>query len=104
MGTSEEMPNIANWKTGSFIPLISQISDQAVEGCSEDRKRAVERNVDRPFPDSTPYFEVLGGAAGGPTSTSWNSGIGLVALDICFSPLELNRCSLAAARSGSFVV
>lgn len=103
MGTSEEMPNIANWKTGSFIPLISQISDLAVEGYSEDGT-AVERNVDSPFPDSTPYFEVLGGAAGGPTSTSWNSGIGLVALEICFSPLELNRGSLAAARSGSFVV
>jgi hypothetical protein len=26
MSTSEEVPNIANWKTGSFIPLISQIS------------------------------------------------------------------------------
>ena len=37
MGTSEEMPNIANWKTRSFIPLISQISDLAVESCSEDR-------------------------------------------------------------------
>jgi hypothetical protein len=33
---AEEMPNIANWKTGSFIPLISQTSDLAVEGYSED--------------------------------------------------------------------
>ena len=103
MGTSEEMPNIANWKAGSFIPLISQISDLAVEGYSEDRNGR-RTNFDRPFPDSTPYFEVLGGAAGGPTSTSWNSGIGLVALEICFSPLELNRGSLVAARSGSSVV
>jgi len=37
MGTSEEVPNIANWKTDFFIPLISQISDLAVKGYSEDR-------------------------------------------------------------------
>jgi len=48
--------------------------------------------------DYARYFGVRGGAAGGPTSTSWNFGIGLVVLEICFSPLELNRGSLAATE------
>ena len=49
------------------------------------------------------YFEVLGGAAGA-TSTSRNFGSGRFVLETGFSPLELNRGSLSATRSGCFVV